>query len=119
MFKMLYAGLTKGLNTLLVNQLIAAERAGLFEAYVVELANSQAELLRKAERFVPRMPADSARWEPEMREVAAALDELGLPTGFHLAAEVIMARFSSSPFAQETRESVDPNRTLRNTLRNL
>ena len=119
MFKMLYAGLTKGLNTLLVNQLIAAERAGLFEAYVVELANSQAELLRKAERFVPRMPADSARWEPEMREVAAALDELGLPTGFHLAAEVIMARFSSSPFAQETRESVDPNRTLRDTLRNL
>ena len=119
MFKMLYAGLTKGLNTLLVNQLIAAERAGLFDAYVAELAKSQAELLRNAERVVPRMPADSARWEPEMREIAATLDELGLPTEFHIAAEIIMARLSASPFARETRESVDPNRTLRDTLRSL
>lgn len=119
MFKMLYAGLTKGLNTLLVNQLLAAEKAGLFGAYVDELAQSQAVLLRQAERVVPRMPADSARWEPEMREIAATLADLDLPVGFHRAAERVMARLATSPFARETRETVDLDRTLHGTLRNL
>ncbi len=119
MLKMLYAGLTKGLNALLVNQILAAEKAGLFDAYVEELACSQAALLRHAERVVPRMPADSERWEPEMREIAATLANLDLPTGFHRAAERIMARLATSPFADETRESVDPDRTLHGTLHNL
>lgn len=119
MLKMLYAGLTKGLNALLVNQLLAAEKAGLFDAYVEELASSQPALLRHAERVVPRMPADSARWEPEMREIAATLADLDLPAGFHLAAERIMARLATSQFAKETRETVDPNRTLHGTLHNL
>ncbi len=119
MLKMLYAGLTKGLNALLVNQLLAAERAGMFDAYVEELACSQAALLRHAERVVPRMPADSARWEPEMREIAATMADLDVPAGFHRAAERIMARLATSQFAHETRETVDPNRTLHGTLRNL
>ena len=117
MFKMLYAGLTKGLNALLVNQLTAAERAGLFEAYVEELAMSQQSLLARAENVIPRMPADAERWTPEMREIASALAELGLPTGFHRAAERVMQRLASSPFAAETRETVDPGRTVRDTLR--
>ena len=79
MFKMLYAGLTKGLNALLVNQLMAAERAGLFEAYVEELAFSQQSLLARAESVIPRMPADAERWTPEMREIASALGELDGP----------------------------------------
>ena len=119
MFKMLYAGLTKGLNTLLVNQLLAAEKAGLFGAYFDELARSQAVLLRQAERVVPRMPADSARWEPEMREIADTLADLDLPVGFHHAAERVMALLASSPFAQETRETVDHDRTLHGTLSGL
>lgn len=117
LFKMLYAGLTKGLNALLVNQLMAAERAGLFEAYVEELAFSQQSLLARAENVIPRMPADAERWTPEMREVASALRELDLPTGFHTAAEHVMQRLASSPFATETRETVDSGRTVRNTLR--
>ena len=117
MFKMLYAGLTKGLNALLVNQLMAAERAGLFEAYVEELAMSQQALLAKAESVIPRMPADAERWTPEMREIASALEKLDLPTGFHRAAEQVMQRLASSPFAAETRETVDPGRTVRDTLR--
>ncbi len=119
MLKMLYAGLTKGLNALLVNQLLAAEKAGLFDAYVEELAGSQATLLRHAERVVPRMPADSARWEPEMREIAETLADLELQEGFHRAAERIMARLATSPFADETRETIDPDRTLHGTLHNL
>ena len=117
MFKMLYAGLTKGLNALLVNQLTAAERAGLFEAYVEELAMSQQSLLARAESVIPRMPADAERWTPEMREIASALGELDLPTGFHKAAERVMQRLASSPFATETRETVDAGRTVRDTLR--
>ena len=117
MFKMLYAGLTKGLNSLLVNQLMAAECAGLFKVYVEELARSQPALLARAEKVIPRMPADAKRWTPEMHEIASALAELGLPTGFHRAAERVMQRLASSPFAEETRETVDPGRTVRDTLR--
>ncbi|MDE0345093.1 MAG: NAD(P)-binding domain-containing protein [Boseongicola sp.] len=117
MFKMLYAGLTKGLNALLVNQFMAAERADLFEAYVEELAMSQQSLLARAESVIPRMPADAERWTPEMREIASALGELDLPMGFHKAAERVMQRLASSPFATESRETVDPDRTVRDTLR--
>ena len=78
---------------------------------------SQQSLLARAENVIPRMPADAERWTPEMREIASALAELGLPTGFHRAAERVMQRLASSPFAAETRETVDPGRTVRDTLR--
>ena len=116
-FKMIYAGLTKGTNALLVNQLLAAERAGLLEAYLAELAYSQERMLAQAERVVPRMPADAGRWAPEMLEIAAQLDEFGLPDGFHKAAERIMLLLAASPFAKETRETVDPDRSLADTLK--
>lgn len=52
-----------------------------------------------------------------MREIASALGELNLPTGFHQAAERVMQRLASSPFAADSRETVDPDRTVHDTLR--
>ena len=97
-FKMAYAGLTKGLNALLVNQLLAAQEFGFLDEYRDELAFSQVTLLDSAESTIPRMPADSGRWVAEMNEIAKTLSAIGLPDGFHAGAAEIMTRLAASPF---------------------
>ena len=118
-FKMAYAGLTKGLNALLVNQLLAAEGFGFLDAYCDELAFSQADLLKRAENSVPRLPADAGRWIAEMHEIGDAVSALGLTRGFSAAAADIMVRMAASPFSGEVRETVDMSRSMQDTIRGL
>ena len=118
-FKMTYAGLTKGLNALLVNQLMAAEGFGFLDAYCEELAFSQADLLDRAERSVPRLPADAGRWIAEMHEIGDAVATLGLTRGFSAGAADVMARLAASPFSGEVRETVDASRSMKDTIRGL
>lgn len=118
-FKMVYAALTKGNNTLLTAVLLAGEAAGLSDALVRELSSSQAQLLAKAETNVPRLPADAGRWIFEMQEIADTFGSLGLPTGFHQAAAEIMTLLAGSEFGSETRRTRDRNRTAAETIRTL
>jgi 3-hydroxyisobutyrate dehydrogenase-like beta-hydroxyacid dehydrogenase len=114
--KMAYAGLTKGSFTLQAAVLMRAERLGLYEALTTELAESQNEAWARMQllRF---LPADAERWIGEMQEIAASFRESGLPDGFHASAETIFAAMAATPFARETRESLDPSRTLEDAIR--
>ena len=85
-FKVAYAGLTKGLNALPVNQLLAAEGFGFLDAYCDELAFSQADLLNRAERFLPYLPTDAGCWIAETHEIGDAVSALGLTRGFSAGA---------------------------------
>ncbi len=116
-FKMIYASQTKGGNALLTAGLLAAERMGLLEAYVAELATSQPALLKRAETAVPRLPADAGRWTREMEEIRDTFQSLGLPGGFHQGAADIMTLLSQSPFGRETRRTRDKSRTMADTIR--
>ena len=69
------------------------------------------------ERMVPRMPLDAARWIGEMHEIAATLEGTGVTPNFHKGAADIFELLVQTPIAEETRETVDKGRTLKQALK--
>jgi 3-hydroxyisobutyrate dehydrogenase-like beta-hydroxyacid dehydrogenase len=110
--KMVYAGLTKGTMTLHTAMLLAAWQLGIYDKLVAEYADSQPAALAAMQGRVPRIPADAGRWIGEMEEIAATLAEVGVPTGFHDGAAEIYRVLARTPFAKETRETLDMSRTI-------
>ncbi len=114
--KMCYAGLTKGTWTLHTGVLLAGEMLGVGRELREEFAISQQKALAAMRDRVPRLPADSGRWIGEMEEIAATFSEAGAPTGFHEGAAEIFRILAATPFAGETRETLDTSRTLEEAL---
>lgn len=114
--KMCYAGLTKGTNSLITAVITTAMALGIWDDLKAEFANSQPEVLNRANRAIPRLPADAGRWIGEMDEIAATFASAGVTAGFHVGAGDIFALLAATPFASETRETIDPERTLEQTL---
>ncbi|HET7036047.1 MAG TPA: DUF1932 domain-containing protein [Thermomicrobiaceae bacterium] len=114
--KMCYAALTKGLNALGTELLLAADAHGLRAALLDELQASQPALLAWLEEAVPGMPPKSRRWVSEMREIAATLEALGLSPGYHLAAADLFSWVGETPLGAERPEARDTSRDLRATL---
>jgi len=115
--KMCYAGLTKGTWTLHTAVLLAAEAQGLTAELLAEFEYSQGQALAQMEARVPRLPADSGRWIGEMEEIAKTFADAGVTPGFHEGAAEIFRLLSQTPFASETRKTIDESRTLEETLR--
>ncbi len=109
--KMAYAALTKGTMTLQAAVLMLARRLGLHEALGAELAQSQPEAWKRM-GVLPFLPADAERWVGEMQEIATTFEAADLPRGFHDAAADVFRAMAATPFAAETRETVDRSRTL-------
>ena len=85
---------------------------GLSSEYFDELKYSKPDILSAMERMVPRIPLDAARWEGEMNEIANTFDEAGVTPKFHQGSADIMSLANKTPIANETRETVDKNRSL-------
>ena len=114
--KMAYAGLTKGTNALYTAVLMLAERMDLFDELIAEFEDSQQAALKNMRARVQRLPADSGRWVREMEEIAQTYREAGLPGGFHDASAEIYRILDATPFGRETRETIDPNRTMEDSI---
>lgn len=114
--KMCYAGLTKGTFTLHTAVLLAAERLGVGQEIYDEFGISQQGALDAMRRTVPRLPADSERWIGEMEEIAATFAGAGVPSGFHDGAAEIFRILARTPFASETRETMDTSRTVEQSI---
>lgn len=114
--KMVYAALTKGGWALQVALLLAARQHGVLDALLGEFSYSQQAALDAMQRRIAFLPADAARWEPEMREIAATFADAGVTPGFHEAAAEIFALLAKTPFAAETRATLDTSRTLDQAL---
>lgn len=95
--KMCYGALTKGVLALGGMLLLAAERDGIGEDYVAELARSQGEMLERLRRFLPDMYPKAYRWVAEMEEISAFL-EPGTPASDVYAA---IARFYAEMAADQ------------------
>ncbi len=115
--KMCYAALTKGTFTLHTAVLVAAEALGLSSELGAELRFSQREAYARMEAMVPWLPADAARWIGEMEEIAATFAAAGVTPGFHEGAAEIFRLLAETPFAAETRETLDAGRTLEDAVR--
>ena len=68
------------------------------------------------ERMIPRIPLDAARWEGEMHEIANTFSDVGVTPKFHQGSADIMSLANKTPIANETRETVNQNRSLREAL---
>ncbi|MCH7800055.1 MAG: NAD(P)-dependent oxidoreductase [Chloroflexi bacterium] len=115
--KMCYASFTKGTSALQVAMMTAAESLGVYDVLVAELSSSQQNNLSNMEGNVPRLPSNAGRWIGEMEEIAATFDAAGVTPHFHLGAAEIFRLLESTPFSQESPETVDQSRTLADTIK--
>jgi len=115
--KMLYSALNKGYWALQAAVLTAAERAGLSDELRAELAFSQPDVLARMEDRIGLLPADAHRFHPEMAEIASFFEGLGMTTGFHRGAEDLFRLLARTPLAEETKETWDRDRPLRDSVR--
>ena len=114
--KMCYAGITKGTSALHAAILIAAEALGVGDELHGELAYSQEGQLKRMENMTPSLPAVSARYIGEMREISKTMASVGVTSGFHDGSTEMYELMVKSPFASERRDTVDRSRTLRQTI---
>ncbi len=114
--KMCYAAITKGTNTLHTATLIAAEALGVGQVLRDELADSAAATYRHMQATIPRLPADSGRWIGEMEEIARTFEAAGVSPHFHLGARDTFKLLARTPFAAETRATIDPNRSMEQSI---
>ena len=114
--KMCYAALTKGTFALQVALLTAAEAMGLSDVLRAEFISSQGQVYERMESQLPRLPAVASRWIGEMEEIASTFDHVGVTPHFHRGAAEVFRLLSETPFAQEPPESIDPSRTLQQTI---
>lgn len=114
--KMAYAGISKGTSALHAAVLIAAERLGVAEELHDELRTSTPALYKRMESITPALPAVSERYIGEMLEIAETMRACGVTPGFHEGAAELYSLLLKSPFSSERRDTVDKNRSLRQTM---
>lgn len=115
--KMCYAGITKGTSALHAAMLMAAEKLNIADEIHAELNYSQGEIYKRIEGITPALPAVSERYIGEMEEIAKTMDAIAMPTGFHDASADLYKLMAKSPYSSELRETVDKNRTMRQTVK--
>ncbi len=115
--KMVYASISKGTDSLLTAAYIAAEALGIREEMEKEWSESQPDAFARMGRRVPALPADSGRWIGEMEEISATFAAAGVTPNFHKGAADIYRLLNSTPFAAETRETMDKSRTMQDSVK--
>jgi len=115
--KMVYAGLTKGSWTLWTSVLLTAQQNNLLDPLIAEFEHSQGGNLAAMRSKVPFLPADSGRWIGEMEEISKTFREADVSGGFHDGAAWMFQLMSETPFASETRETLDTSRTLEESVK--
>ena len=113
--KMCYASLTKGVSALQTAALVAAYRLGLSSELEEEMSSSQANVLAQMQSVIG-LPGKAFRWVGEMEEIAATFESVGVTGNFHHGAAEIFRMVADSPLGDERPETIDPNRTLQETV---
>lgn len=92
--KVAYAAWTKGTDALILAIRAYAAHEGVDQALLEEWAISQPALQKKCDRAAAVAVPKMWRYVGEMREIAEAFENAGLPAGFHVAAAEICERFA-------------------------
>lgn len=117
--KMCYAAMTKGVQALVLELLIAARRLGVDAALEAQIKSSRSDVYNFVIDALPRMPPKAYRWVPEMEQIAQTFEGAGMtPRIFEGAAD--MYKFiATTALAKETPESRDKSRTGQDVVRQL
>ena len=88
---------------------------GLSRELESELASSRAAALAQMQSLIG-LPGKAFRWIGEMEEIAATFESVGVTGHFHHGAAEIFRMVADSPLGDERPETIDPNRTLQETV---
>jgi 3-hydroxyisobutyrate dehydrogenase-like beta-hydroxyacid dehydrogenase len=110
--KMCYGALTKGLQALATELLVAARLMGLEQTLRDEQEASMADVLGWVEAQMPIMPPKAYRWVGEMEEIAATFADLGMTPDILNGAADIYRMVADTPIGKESPEQRDPNRDM-------
>jgi 3-hydroxyisobutyrate dehydrogenase-like beta-hydroxyacid dehydrogenase len=105
--KMCYGALTKGLQALGTELLVAARLMGLDEVLRAEQRESIPDVLGWLERSLPPMPPKAHRWIGEMEEIAACFADLGLTPNILTGAADLYRFVADTPLGRESPETRD------------
>ncbi len=92
--KVVYAAWTKGTDALILAIRALATHEGVDQALLEEWKISQPALENKCVRAAANVAPKMWRYVGEMREIAAAFESAGLPSGFHSAAAEVSERLA-------------------------
>jgi hypothetical protein len=109
---MCYGALTKGLQALGTELLLAARLMGLEETLRAEQQASTPDVLAWLARSVPTMPPKAYRWVGEMEEIAATFGHLGLTPQIFQGIADLYRFVAETPIGRESPESRDRSRDL-------
>ena len=110
--KMCYGALTKGLQALGTELLVAARLMGLDGVLREEQRQSIPDVLEWLERSLPPMPPKAYRWVGEMEEIAACFADLGLTPGMLRGAAELYRFVAETPLGRESPETRDRGRGM-------
>ncbi len=117
--KMCYAAMTKGVQALGVELLVAARRLGVDAALEAQFKASRSDVYNWVVGALPVMPPKAYRWVPEMLEIARTFEAAGMtPRIFEGAAEMYTF-IAATPLGKETPENRDKSRTGQDVVRQL
>lgn len=117
--KMVYGALTKGLTAISTQLLMAAWEMGLYDALEALHEETQGVQRRRMMRAVPNMPNRSRRWVSEMEEIAKTYEALKITPKMYKGAAEFYRFVGGTPLADETPETMDRDRTLRQVIEEL
>jgi 3-hydroxyisobutyrate dehydrogenase-like beta-hydroxyacid dehydrogenase len=114
--KMSTASVYKGINGLVAHALLAARANGVLEHVLEDLRAEAPELLQDVELWLARSAPKAHRYVGEMREIAAAQGEVGLPRELFEGFAIAWAELALSSLGRQSPESIGTDLTLEEVL---
>jgi 3-hydroxyisobutyrate dehydrogenase-like beta-hydroxyacid dehydrogenase len=108
--KMCYGALTKGMQALGTELLLAAKLMGLEDDLREEQMGSMQMVREWIEKSIPTMPPKAYRWVGEMEEIAATFEHLGLTPRIFQGAADMYRLVETTAIGKETPENRDTSR---------
>lgn len=110
--KMCYGALTKGLQALSTELLVAARLMGLDQTLRDEQQDTMADVLAWIAKSTPTMPPKAYRWVGEMEEIATCFEDLGMTPDILNGAADMYRLVAGTPIGKESPENRDRSRDL-------
>jgi 3-hydroxyisobutyrate dehydrogenase-like beta-hydroxyacid dehydrogenase len=117
--KMCYAAMTKGVQALGVELLVAARRLGVDAALEAQFKTSRSDVYNWVLGALPVMPPKAYRWVPEMLEIAKTFEAAGMTPRMFQGAADMYTFIAATALGRETPENRDKSRDGQGVVRAL
>lgn len=115
--KMCYGAMTKGVQALVLELLIAARRLGVDGALEEQLRATRSDVYNFVVGALPIMPPKAHRWVPEMEQIAQTFESAGMTPRIFQGAADMYAFIATTALGKESPENRDKSRTGQDVVR--